>query len=90
MSEVERECLRRIAETKSIPLDSVTPDTTFESLSLDSLDRITLAFDLEEKYGIEIPEHKLQEILTVRDVVDAVQQALLTKQNAGTGVKGIA
>jgi len=47
---------------------------------VDSLDRVTLSFDLEEQYGVEIPESKLHQIKTVRDVAVAVQEALAKKQ----------
>lgn len=90
MTELEVECIRRIAEEKLIPAESISLDTTLESLAIDSLDRVTLAFDLEEKYGVEIPEAKLHQIMTVRDVAIAVQQALTKKQQAIVGGTGAA
>ena len=85
MTNLEEECIRRIAEAKLIPPESITLDTTLESIALDSLDRVTLAFDLEEAYGVEIPEAKLHGILTVRDVVVAVEQALTKKEQSAAG-----
>jgi acyl carrier protein len=90
LTELEVECIRRIAEEKLIPAESISLDTTLESLAIDSLDRVTLAFDLEEKYGVEIPEAKLHQIMTVRDVAIAVQQALTKKQQAIVGGTGAA
>lgn len=83
MTEIETECIRRIAEVKGIPADGIEPDTTLESLAVDSLDRVSLAFDLEEKYGVEIPESKLHSIRTVRDVASAVEEAMLAKKADG-------
>jgi acyl carrier protein len=80
LTELEVECIRRIAAEKAIPPDSIMLDTTLESIEVDSLDRVTLAFDLEEEYGVEIPEAKLHQIKTVRDIALAVQQALTNKQ----------
>ena len=85
LTELEEECIRRIAVEKMIPAGSITLDTTLESLAIDSLDRVTLAFDLEEKYGVEIPEAKLHKIITVGDVAVAVAQALTRKQQAADG-----
>ena len=82
MTALEEECIRRIAAEKLIPAKSITLDSTLESLAVDSLDRVTLAFDLEEKYGVEIPESKLHQIVTVRDVAIAVKQAMAKKQQA--------
>lgn len=88
MTELEHECIRRIAEAKAIPQDSITLGTLLESIAVDSLDRVSLSFDLEEAYGVEIPESKLHQIQTVGDVAAAVQQAIdtkgLTVQDAGT------
>lgn len=80
LTEIEQECIRRIAEIKAVPKESITPDTTLESLAVDSLDRVSLSFDMEEEYGVEIPESKLHEIETVGDVAAAIQEALLKKQ----------
>jgi acyl carrier protein len=85
LTELEQECIRRIAVEKMIPAGSITLDTTLESIAVDSLDRVTLAFDLEEKYGVEIPEAKLHKIITVGDVAVAVEQALTKKQQAAEG-----
>jgi acyl carrier protein len=90
LTELEVECIRRIAAEKLIPAESISLDTTLESLAIDSLDRVTLAFDLEEQYGVEIPEAKLHQIMTVRDVAVAVQQALTKKQQVLTGGTGAA
>jgi acyl carrier protein len=80
LTELEQECIRRIAEAKMIPQDSITLDTTLESIEVDSLDRVSLSFDLEEEYGVEIPETKLHQIQTVGDVAAAVQHEITKKQ----------
>lgn len=49
------------------------------TLSLDSLDRVSIAFDLEEKYDIEIPEEKLGQIKTVNDMVTGIEEAVRQK-----------
>lgn len=43
---------------KKFDLDSanVTPESTLESLGLDSLSVIELLFDLEDEFGIKIPD----------------------------------
>jgi acyl carrier protein len=80
MTSLQQKCIHRIAEAKSIPEDTIALDTTLESLEVDSLDRVSLSFDLEEEYGVEIPETKLHAIQTVGDVATAVQEAIMTKQ----------
>ena len=78
--EIAAACVTAIAASKEIPGESVTMDSSLESLALDSLDRVSLSFDLEEKYGIEIPEHRLHNIVTVRDLVAEIRSALEAKE----------
>ena len=40
---------------------------------------MSLAFDIEEKYEIEIPEGKLGQIKTVNDMVTGIEDALRQK-----------
>jgi acyl carrier protein len=79
MSQVADECIALIAKQKSITREQIRLDSTLEELALDSLDRVSLAFDLEEKYDIEIPESKLEQIKTVRDMVTGIEEAVRRK-----------
>ena len=79
MNQVAEECIALIAKQKSIPPDQIRLDSTLEELALDSLDRVSLAFDLEEKYDIEIPEEKLGQIKTVNDMVTGIEEAVRRK-----------
>ncbi len=79
MEDVAAECIREIARAKGIPAASIALDSTLESLQLDSLDRVSLSFDLEEQYGIVIPEHRLYAVQTVQDVVREVIAAVEKK-----------
>jgi acyl carrier protein len=82
MSQVAEECIALIAKQKSIAPEQIRLDSTFDELALDSLDRVSLAFDLEEKYEIEISEDKLGQIKTVNDMVRGIEEALRQKSAA--------
>lgn len=47
---------------------TVTPEATFETLEIDSLNAFDIIFSAEEKFGIEVPNEQV-EIKTVQDVV---------------------
>ena len=79
MNQVADECIALIAKQKSIAPEQIRLDSTLEELALDSLDRVSLAFDLEEKYDIEIPESRIDQIRTVRDMVTGIEDALRQK-----------
>ena len=51
----------------------VTPDATFESLEIDSLDTFDIIFEAEEKFGIKVPNEQV-DIKTVQDVVNLIDR----------------
>jgi acyl carrier protein len=84
MNQVAEECIALIAKQKSISPEQIHLDSTFDELAVDSLDRVSLAFDIEEKYDIEIPEQKLGQIKTVNDMVTGIEEAVRQKTAAPT------
>lgn len=57
-----------------IPAESITRDTTFESLQLDSLDTVEMVMDLEEDLGVDL---ELEDRLaTVGELVDYIESKL--------------
>jgi acyl carrier protein len=63
-----------IAAQKSIPPESITPASTFDQLQMDSLDKINLSFEVEERFKINIPDDALDSLRTVGDVIAGVQR----------------
>lgn len=66
---IEERVMEAIAATARVPRERVTPETTFEELGMTSLDALALIADLEEEFGVEIPN---EEALALRDVRQAV------------------
>ncbi len=63
-----------LANQLDISPDDITPDTTFESLGIDSLDTVEMVMDLEEQLGVDL---ELEEKLTtVGELVDFVSSKL--------------
>jgi acyl carrier protein len=63
-----------IAAQKSIAPESITPESTFDELHMDSLDKINLSFEVEERFNISIPDDALNSLRTVGDVVLGVER----------------
>jgi acyl carrier protein len=59
-----------IVETGGCEPEDVKPDAELVALGIDSLKAITVLFDLEEAYDIEIPNEIIPSILTVKDIQD--------------------
>lgn len=65
---------RILVETFKVPADDVTPEATFETLELDSLDLVELTLAVEEETGVKIEDDEVERIRTVRDAVDLIAE----------------
>ena len=76
-----------IAEKQRIPAGSITIDSTFEELKIDSLDGINIVFAVEEAFNISVPDEGVQTLKTVRDMVDGVRKLVEAKGSGlATGI----
>jgi acyl carrier protein len=63
------------ADRLGVDESDVTPDASFrEDLEADSLDLVELIMELEEQFGMEIPDEEAEKITTVEEAVDYVQE----------------
>ena len=62
---------------KQLELDvaEITPDSTFESLGIDSLDIVEMIMDLEGELGIEL-DMEDQKIATFQELADFIESKL--------------
>lgn len=79
---IQHRVLKVIATTKRIPLESVQPDSTFEALGIDSLDRLNILFDLESEFDIEINDDDAKKVQNIQEMVLGIQQLLEAKSGA--------
>lgn len=62
---------------KQLELDpaEITPESTFESLGIDSLDIVEMVMDLETKLGIEL-DMEDQKITTFQELADFIESKM--------------
>ena len=58
-----------------IDINDITPDSTFESLGIDSLDVVEMIMDLESELGVEL-EMEDQKIATFQELADFIESKL--------------
>ena len=65
-----------LVEKYSLPPGDITPQSTLESLGLDSLDLIELLFEVEEEFNIRVPQEGVAGVrsATVQQIVDSVDK----------------
>ncbi len=63
------------AKTLELDIDDITPDSTFDSLGIDSLDVVEMIMDLESELGVEL-EMEDQKIATFQELADFIESKL--------------
>ena len=76
---VEEIVVDTIAQQQRIDPATVTPESELAGLSITSLDAITLAYELEEALGVEIPDSDIDSLRTVQDVIDGMHRLIHDK-----------
>lgn len=86
-TELSTRVIAVIAKAQRIPVESISLDSTFEELKIDSLDGINLVFALENEFGIEIPDEGAQNLRSVRETAAGVQKLVEQKAQTAEAIK---
>ena len=78
--------LKAIATSKRIPLETVTIDSEFQQLEIDSMDAVEILFALENEFEINIPDDDVRNVRNVRQMCEGVERLVAAKA-AGTAGK---
>jgi acyl carrier protein len=76
LDSLDQQVIELIAQKKHLPPESVTLDSTFVELGIDSLDGMDLLFTFEETFKLSIPDEVAQQMKSVRQVTEALRAAL--------------
>jgi acyl carrier protein len=74
MTHVEAAVKRIARELLGADPDKVTPETTWDDLKADSLDRVELAMAFEEEFGIELTDDDIETIHTVGEMIALIER----------------
>ena len=74
MGSMEQQVRKLVSEQLSVSESLVTPEATFaEDLGADSLDRVELVMNVEQAFGIEVPDEEAEKITTVQDMYNLIR-----------------
>ncbi|MFW6306347.1 MAG: acyl carrier protein [Bacillota bacterium] len=77
MADVYQKVVDIVVEELAVDADEVTPEASFiDDLGADSLDVVELVMAFEEEFDIEIPDEDAENIQTVQDAVDYIEENL--------------
>ncbi|MBQ2366899.1 MAG: acyl carrier protein [Bacteroidaceae bacterium] len=80
MSEIESRVKSIIVEKFGVAESEVTAEASFTNdLGADSLDTVELIMEIEDEFGISIPDDLAEKISTVGDAIKFVEEAVANK-----------
>lgn len=77
-----------IQEATRRPFASLGADSSLEELNIDSLDRIKIIIEVEERFGIDINERAAGQITVIEDLIRRIRPG--TTANRAPGVASLA
>jgi len=77
--ELTQRVLKVIATSKRIPLETVTIDSEFQQLGIDSMDAVEILFALENEFDISIPDDEVRSVRNVRQMAEGVEKLVAAK-----------
>jgi acyl carrier protein len=80
--ELIQRVLKVIATSKRIPLETVTIDSEFQQIGIDSMDAVEILFALENEFDISIPDDDVRSVRNVRQMCEGVEKLVAAKSDA--------
>ena len=64
-----------VCDFLELDADEITMESDLrEDFDADSLDMVDLIMDVEDEFGVEVPDEILDKLVTVKDVVDYIEE----------------
>ncbi len=82
--ELTQRVIACIAATQKLPPEKISVDSTFQELGIDSLDGINILFALENEFNVNLPDDQMQQVRTVRQVIEGVEKVLAGQAGASS------
>lgn len=66
------EIVSLISKETGLPPDKLEPDTTLAALDISSLDLVSVLFELEDRFGVEIHPEDIPDDSTLQQLIDRI------------------
>ncbi len=71
---IESAVVEVITREKKCAPEDINMETRLDELGIDSLQAITILYELEERFGLEIPNELMENLETVGDIVSGINK----------------
>ena len=73
---------RSLPTPAASPWTRCGPDSSFEELGIDSLDRLNILFDLESEFDIEIDDEEAKKVQNIPEMIAGITHLVEAKAKA--------
>lgn len=80
-NDYEQVVSRLILESPQVKIKSVATDMLLSDISVDSLEKLSIAMDLEDAYDIEISDEEVEQFESVADIVGYIKLAVNARKD---------
>jgi acyl carrier protein len=77
--DITQAVIKAIAQQKMLNSADISTESTLQALNISSLDAITIVYEIEEIFDIQVPNENLEALKTVQDIVDGITDILASK-----------
>lgn len=79
---IESAVVEVISRERNCAPEDVSLETRLGDLGIDSLQAITILYELEERFEIEIPNELMENLETVKDIVSSINKIRQSDTNS--------
>jgi acyl carrier protein len=65
-----------IAKQKQLDPETINSESVLKDLGISSLDAITIIYELEEEFDIEVPSDDLDNLDSVQDIINSISELI--------------
>lgn len=81
---IQDRVLKIIIGPRKVDPARITPETTLEELGVESLDAVSIVFDIEAEFNVTVPDSETYKLKTVGDVFASVERLLAAQKGSAT------
>lgn len=74
--QIQEKVIAIFSETLTMDAAKITPESNWEDLGMDSLDRIEVTMNLEERFEIEINDDEVEKFKSVKDIINYITEKI--------------
>ena len=83
-AQIQSKVIELAADQAGVDASTITPATHFvNDLNFDSLDQVEFAMEIEDEFGVTVPDDEVEKLQMIADVVDLLAREVPAEATAG-------